>query len=237
MGLLDRFMAIFKAKAHNVADKLEDPEELLNYSFEKQHELINQLRRDISKVVTAKKRLEMQKAKLTASIEKLEEQAHSSLESNREDLAKLALERKNVLLVQIKTLDKQINEIEKDQINLEDTEKKLSTKMAEFKTKKEVIKAEYSAAKAQVKIKESISGISKEMGDIGMILNRVEEKTDNMKAKSEALDEMMDSGLIMDYTSTYKPDSDIEVELEKTSMENKVNEELAKMKAEKNNAS
>ena len=237
MGLLDRFKAIFKAKAHNVADKLEDPEELLNYSFEKQHDLINQLRRDITKVVTAKKRLEMQKAKLTANIQKLEEQAQRSLDSDREDLAKLALERKNVILAQIKNLDKQITEIEKDQMKLEESEKNLSTKIAEFKTKKEVIKAEYSAAKAQVKIKENISGISKEMGDIGMILNRVEEKTDNMKAKSEALDEMMDSGLIMDYTSTYKPDSDIETELEKTSMENKVNEELEKMKNERSNAS
>ena len=97
MGLLERFFSIFKAKAHSVADKLEDPNEMLNYSFEKQTELINKLRSDITQVVTSKKRLEMQKAKLEANIATLERQARSSIDSNREDLARLALERKNML--------------------------------------------------------------------------------------------------------------------------------------------
>ena len=116
MGLLDRFYSIFKAKAHSVADKFEDPNEMLNYSFEKQHELINKLRRDITQVVTSKKRLEMQKAKLSTNIGTLEQQARRSLESNREDLARVALERKNMLITQIKELERQIGDIEKEQI-------------------------------------------------------------------------------------------------------------------------
>ena len=191
MGLLERFTSIFKAKAHNIAEKFEDPEELLNYSFEKQQELINKLRQDITQVVTSKKRLEMQRAKLAANIATLEDQARRSLKSNRDDLAKLALERKNIITIQINNLDKQIEGIQRDQEKLEDAERRLTTKIDEFKTRKEMIKAEYSAAEAQVKIKENLSGISEEMGDIGMILNRVEEKTDRMKAKAEALDEMM----------------------------------------------
>ena len=236
MGLLERFTSIFKAKAHDIAEKLEDPEELLNYSFEKQQELINKLKQDIAQVVTSKKRLEMQRAKLIANVTTLEDQARRSLNSNREDLARLALERKNIIEIQIKNLGTQIEGIEKDQIKLEDAERRLSTKIDEFKTRKEMIKAEYSAAEAQVKIKENLSGISKEMGDIGMVLNRVEEKTDRMKAKAEALDEMMDSGILTDYTAPYEPnDSDIEKELEKVSLDSKIDEELAKMKAEKNN--
>ena len=198
MGLLERFTSIFKAKAHNIAEKFEDAEELLNYSFEKQHELINKLRQDITQVVTSKKRLEMQRAKLAVNIATLEDQARRSLKSNREDLAKLALERKNIITIQINNLDKQIEGIQRDQEKLEDAERRLTTKIDEFKTRKEMIKAEYSASEAQVKIKENLSGISEEMGDIGMILNRVEEKTDRMKAKAEALDEMMESG------STYR---------------------------------
>ncbi len=235
MGLLERITSIFKAKAHNIAEKFEDPEELLNYSFEKQHELINKLRQDITTVVTSKKRLEMQRAKLIANVTTLQDQARRSLEANREDLARLALERKNLISAQINNLDTQIQGIQKDQIKLEEAEKRLSAKIDEFKTRKEMIKAKYSAAEAEVRIKENLSGISEEMGDIGMILSRVEEKTDKMQAKAEALDEMMDSGVITDYTQAYEPqDTDIEKELKKVSLKSVVDEEIAKMKADIN---
>ena len=233
MGLLERIMSIFKAKAHSVAEKFEDPEEMLNYSFEKQHELINKLRRDIGQVITSKKRIEMQRAKLLANVTTLEDQARRSLKANREDLARLALERKTVLNLQVKDLDKQIEAIEKDQAKLEDAERRLTSKIEEFKVKKEMMKAKYSAAEAQVRIKENISGISEEMGDIGMILSRVEEKTDKMQAKAEALDEMIDSGVLTDYTKSYETqDTDIEKELEKVSLKSTVDEELAKLKSE-----
>ncbi len=233
MGLLERFSSIFKAKAHSVADSLENPEEMLNYSFEKQTELINKLRRDIAQVVTSKKRLEMQKAKLEANVATLERQARSSIDSNREDLARKALERKNLLQLQIQDLDKQIAEIEQDQSKLEDAEKSLASKVEQFKTRKEMIKAQYSAAEAQVKIKENLSGISKEMGEIGSVLDRVEEKTENMKAKSQALDEMIDTGVLTDYTSAFPSgDVDIDKELDKVSLNKSVDEELARMKSE-----
>jgi phage shock protein A len=233
LGLIERFKSIFKAKAHSIADKFEDPNEMLNYSFEKQHELINKLRQDITTVVTSKKRLEMQKAKLSTNIETLDQQARRSLESNREDLARVALERKNILVNQIKELDRHIGDIEKEQIKLENAERRLSSKIEEFKTRKEMIKAQYSAAEAQVKIKENVTGISEEMNDLGMVLNRVEEKTDNMKAKASALDEMIDSGVLTDLTQSYSPESsDIDKELDKVSLDKTIDQELSKLKTE-----
>ncbi|WP_458720356.1 PspA/IM30 family protein [Candidatus Nitrosocosmicus sp. R] len=231
-GLIERFSTIFKAKASKIADDLENPQEMLNYSFEKQNELIIKLRQDIAQVVTSKKRLEMQKAKLLANVNTLEDQAKRSLISKREDLTKLALERKNALMVQVKELESQISGIEKDQAKLEDAERRLSTKIQEFKTRKEIIKAEYSAAEAQVKIKENITGLSEEFSDVGNILNRVEEKTENMKAKAQALDEMIDSGTLTDFASSFpsSKDSDIESELNKVSSSQAVEEEIKKMK-------
>ncbi len=231
-GLIERFSTIFKAKASKIADDLENPQEMLNYSFEKQNELIIKLRQDIAQVVTSKKRLEMQKAKLLANVNTLEDLAKRSLISKREDLTKLALERKNALMVQVKELESQISGIEKDQAKLEDAERRLSTKIQEFKTRKEIIKAEYSAAEAQVKIKENITGLSEEFSDVGNILNRVEEKTENMKAKAQALDEMIDSGTLTDFASSFpsSKDSDIESGLNKVSSSQAVEEEIKKMK-------
>lgn len=231
---MNRFSTLFKTKTNTLLDKFEKPEEMLNYSFEKQTELLNKLRRDIAEVVTAKKRLEMQKAKLVANTNTLDGQARHALDSNREDLARLALERKNVILQQAANLDNQINDIQVQQEKLKDTEKRLSAKVEEFKTRKEVIKAQYSSAEAQVRIKESVTGISEEMSDVGVSLNRAEEKTQKMQAKAQALDEMIDSGVLTDYTtSSENLGGDIEAELDKVTMKSSVDEELEKLKSQR----
>jgi phage shock protein A len=227
---MNRITTVIKQKANILIEKYEDPREALDYSYTKQIELLNKLRRDIAEVVTAKRRLEMQKAKLWDNIRTLDEQARRSVDAEREDLARLALERKNANLMQLQGLDKQIAEMLSEQEKLEQTEKRLSTKVEEFKSKKEVIKAQYSAAEAQVRIKENVTGISEEMTDIGMSLNKAEERTEKMKAKSGALDEMINSGVLTDYTSS--KDS-IEQELEQITVKGSVDEELAKLKAER----
>ncbi len=222
---------------NTLLDKAEDPKQALDYSYLQQIETLNRLRRNIAEVVTAKKRLEMQKTKLWDNVRTLDEQAHRAVDSNREDLAKLALERKNVNLLQAQGLDKQVTEMQAEQQKLEYTERRLSTKVEEFKSKKEVIKAQYSAAEAQVRIKESVTGISEEMTDVGMAMSRAEDKTEKMKAKAQALDEMIDSGVLTDHTSTSTSttngsDNDIEGELQKMTVKSWVDEELAKLKAE-----
>jgi phage shock protein A len=230
MGLINRFSSIVKQKVNTMLNKFEDPREALDYSYEKQRELLIKLRRDIAEVITAKKRLEMQKRKLMDTIYKLEEQAKKALDMNREDLARLALKRKNMNLLQLQEINNQIKEMEREQIKLEDTERRLAAKVEEFKLKKEVIKARYSAAKAEVKVKESVTGISEEMADVGLAMQRAEEKVENMKAKSEALDEMLEVGVLEDYTSSK---DDIERELEKVSIDASIEEELARLKKKK----
>jgi phage shock protein A len=233
LGLTNRVTTLLKQKVNVLLNKFENPKEALDYSYTKQIELLNHLRRNIAEVITAKKRLEMQKIKLMDNSRTLDEQATRSVESGRDDLARLALERKNANVTQLQQLAKQIDDMQVEQDKLEQTEKRLSTKVEEFRSKKEVIKAQYTAAEAQVRIKESITGITEEMADVGMALNNAEDKTEQMKAKSQALDEMLESGTLTDYTSSSDKGSDeIERELEKASSKDSVEEELAKLKAE-----
>jgi phage shock protein A len=230
LGLLNRISTVIKQKTNDLIDKYEDPRQALDYSYVKQRELVNRLRRDMAEVVTSKKRLEMQKARLWDNIRTLDEQARRALDSDREDLAKLALQRKNANLVQMQGLDRQIAEMQLEQEKLEQTERRLSAKVEEFKSRKEVIKAQYSSAEAQVRIKENITGISEEMTDVGISMNRAEEKAERMKSKAQALDEMIDSGVLVDYSSDK---DEIESELEKVTVNKSVEEELAKLKVEK----
>jgi phage shock protein A len=230
MGLMNRISTVISQKVSTLLDRFENPQEALDYSYVKQQEMLNKLRRSLAEIITSRKRLEMQKSRLWDNIRLLDEQARRALEAAREDLARLALERKNANLIQMQSLDKQIAEMKEEQQKMEEAEKRMSIKVEEFKGRKEIIKARYSAAEAQVKIKESVTGISEEMTDVGMAMNRTEEKTERMRAKSQALDEMINSGVLTDYTSNK---DEIERELEKISVQNSVEEELAKLKSEK----
>jgi phage shock protein A len=197
-------------------------------SYDKQLELFQNVKRGVAEVTTSKKRIELQKAKLQMSIDKLDAQAKEALGANREDLARKALENKAALQAQSATLDQQIADLENQQQKLMTAESRLATKVEAFRTKKETIKAEYSAADAQVKITESVTGISEEMADVGLAVQRAEEKTENMKARSAALDELLDSGTLEDYSGG----DEIEKELAKVKAKSTVDNDLARMKSE-----
>jgi len=228
MGFLDRMSTVVQAKMNKIMDKIEDPRETLDVSYEKQLQLLQNVKRGVAEVTTSKKRLELQKAKLQMSLDKLDGQAKEALQAGREDLARKALENKASLQAQSATLDQQIADLQDQQQKLMDAESRLATKVESFRTKKETIKAQYSAADAQVKITESVTGISEEMADVGMAVQRAEEKTENMRARSAALDELLESGTLTDYSGS----DDLDRELAKVKAQSSVNDMLAKMKEE-----
>jgi phage shock protein A len=228
MGLLDRMSTVVQAKMNKIMDKVEDPRETLDLSYEKQLELLQNVKRGVAEVTTSKKRIELQKAKLQMNIDKLDAQAKEAMGANREDLARKALENKAAMQAQSATLDQQIADLNDQQQKLMAAESRLATKVESFRTKKETIKAQYSAAEAQVKVTESVTGISEEMADVGMAVQRAEEKTENMKARSAALDELLESGTLEDYSGG----DEIEKELAKAKAKSTVDDELARMKSE-----
>ena len=228
MGFLDRMSTVVQAKMNKIMDKIEDPRETLDLSYEKQLQLLQNVKRGVAEVTTSKKRLELQKAKLQMSLDKLDGQAKEAMQAGREDLARKALESKAALQAQSATLDQQIADLNEQQQKLMAAESRLATKVESFRTRKETIKAQYSAADAQVKITESVTGISEEMADVGMAVQRAEEKTENMKARSAALDELLEAGTLTDYSGS----DDLDRELAKVKAGSSVDDMLAKMKEE-----
>lgn len=229
MSLINRMSTIISAKMSKLIGAMEDPRETLDLSYEKQLELLQNIKRGVAEVTTSKKRLELQRAKLVQSSDKLEGQARDAIAANREDLARMALERKSAITSQIESLDQEITTLQGEQEKLIEAEKRLSTKVEVFRTRKETIKAQYSAAEAQVKISESVSGISEEMADIGLSIERAEGKTEEMKARSAALDELIDTGVIEDFTSH---GDDIDRALAQVSAKGKIDTELERLKSE-----
>ena len=223
-------MTIIKAKWNKALNRAENPNETLDYSYEKQLELLQNVKRGVADVVTAKKRLQLQADKLETSVPKLESQAREALAQNREDLARLALERKTAAQAQLQDLDRQVGELETQQSKLEANEKALSAKIESFRSQKEVIKAQYSAAEASVRIGEASTGIGDQMSDTGAAIQRAQEKTEEMQARASAMDELIESGTLEDYTAG--GETQLDRELAALTSKSKVDDELAKMKAE-----
>jgi phage shock protein A len=143
MGLLARMETVLKSKMSKLLNKMEDPRETLDYSYERQLELLQNVKKGVAEVATSKKRLQLQRAKLVQNIDKLEGQARDAIASDREDLARLALERKAALQQQVEEINREIAELDKQQEKLVEAEKRLSTKVEIFRTRKESIKAQY----------------------------------------------------------------------------------------------
>src|SRR5437660_1847202 len=231
-GLTGRMSTVVKAKVSKLLDRAEDPAETLDYSYQKQVEQLQNVKKGIADVVTAKKRLQMQESSLQQSVVKLDTQARQALASGQEDLARTALERKNVAQTELQSLDTQVTELETQQEKLTESEQKLRAKIESFRTKKEVIKAQYSAAAAQVRISEAATGVGEQMADVGLAMQRAVDKTENMKARASAVDELEKAGTFEDLTALGSGSDDIDRELAQLSAGTQVDAELEKMKAE-----
>ena len=229
MGLMSRASLVVKAKLSKVIEQAEDPNETLDYSYERQLELLRNVKQGIADVVTAKKRLQLQTAQLEQSLPTLQEQARQALAQGREDLAREALQRKSLAQQQLQDLDTQVTQLEAQQDKLVASEKQLAAKVSAFRSQKEVIKAQYSAAEAQVRIGEATTGIGEQMADTGLAIQRAKDKTEQMQARAAAMDELISSGALEDAMSSETP---VDRELAALTTQSQVDADHVRLKAE-----
>ncbi|MBV8563409.1 MAG: PspA/IM30 family protein [Actinobacteria bacterium] len=229
-GLTSRASLIVKAKVSKLLNRAENPTETLDYSYEQMLEQLQNVKRGVADVVTAKKRLELQTQKLEQNVVKLETQARQAVGAGREDLARQALERKAVAQQQLQGLDAQVQQLESQQQQLIAAQQQLETRIEGFRTQKEVLKAQYSAAEAQVRVGEAATGIGQHMNDTGLAIQRAKDKTEELQARASAIDELTASGALEDFTTGDQ--TQLDRELAQISAGSQVDDELAKLKAE-----
>ena len=231
-GLKGRLSTVVKSKISKQVDRAENPSETLDYAYQRQVENLQNVKKGIADIVTAKKRLAAQQQQLAEQGAKLDAQAREAMSAGREDLARAALERKQQTGQEAASVDQQIADLESQQQNLIASEKQLETKMEQFRSKKEVIKAQYSAAEAQVQFSEAATGVGDSMADVGMATQRAIDKTETMKARAEAVDELEAAGTFGDLTALGPGQDDVDRQLEQLGAKSAVDDELARLKAE-----
>ena len=228
-GVWQRTKNIFQAKANKVLDRAEDTRETLDLSYEKQLDSLQKVRRSVADVATARKRIELQASQLQKQADKLQDQAKAALSIGNEELAREALSRRAAIGEQLSDLKTQHDQVAQQEESLVATSQRLQTQIEQFRTKKETLKATYTAAEAQTKIGEAVSGISTSMGDAGAAMQRAQDKISSMQARAGAMDELLASGALTDLTT---PVTDIQAELNKAQAGSQVDREIAALKAQ-----
>jgi phage shock protein A len=219
---------LFQQKANKVLDRAEDPADALDLSYQKQLEALQQVKRSVAEVLTSEKRLEMQAAQLQQTQDKSQTQAKLALQQGREDLARLALTRAQQAQAQADGMQAQIQQLKDQEQKLEITAQKLTAKVESFRTQRETMKAQYSAAKASTQIGEAVTGLSEQMTDVNLMMERAQDKTQQMQARSAAIDSLVDSGTL-DTIGTSSGD-DIDRQLQGQLTDSQVDAQLAAMK-------
>ncbi len=229
MSLFQRAHDIVAAKANKALDAAEKPDEMLDYSYDQMLDQITQVKRGLVAIAASRKQIELQEQQLQQSVNHLNDQAKAALAQGKEDLAREALSRKAAAQQQIDGMEPQHQQLTEEEQKLERTLAALQEKVNEFRTKKETLKAQYTAAQAESSVNESVTGISKTYGDAGAALQRAQDKIANMQARADATDELLQSGVLEDVGGDT---DDIQRELDEAGAKADVDKELAALKAQ-----
>jgi phage shock protein A len=229
MGLFQRAHDIVSAKANKALDAAENPNEMLDYSYEQMLDHITQVRRALVDITASKKRLELQQQQLQHSVDHLQDQAKAALAQGREDLAREALSRKAAAQLQIDEMSGEHDQLGDEEQKMTQTLGALQQRVNDFRTKKEVMKAQYTAASAESSVNEEAAGISRSFGDSGAALQRAQDKIALMQARASATDELLQSGVLEDVGGDT---DDIQRELDEAGANAEVDKELAALKAQ-----
>jgi phage shock protein A len=194
MGLADRIREKIKTGAAAALAPAPDPRITHLTSHQKQRALRNQVGKAIENVTAAKQRLQAAADAVRERLPSLEDQARTELKAGRETMARLALQRRHVAAQELQTLNRQLSEVENEEVTLAMIEQRLSAQIEAFAARQEVIKARFSAAEAQVRINEAVTGVSEDFAELSATLRQAEERTESLQARATAIDRLVQEG-------------------------------------------
>ena len=198
MSILGRVADLFQAKTNKLLNAIEDPNDTLDLSYEKMLTGLQDTKRHLADVVAQQKSLERQITSSDAEMAGAEADAKLAVQAGRDDLARAALDHRQRALDNRATLQAAWDAIKPQVDKLAEYQQRLEERIERFRTQKDTMKASYAAAQAQVKVTQSLTGVGDRLGNIEAPLRRAEDKMLGMRDKADAMDSLMEQGLLND---------------------------------------
>lgn len=227
--MFDRLKLTLNAKFSRLLDRAEDPVEILDYSYTRQVEQLYGMRRDVADLVTAKKRVAHQRDRRRAQFLKLDAGARKALELGREDLARQALERKRLVGQDLFGLDQLVSDLERQQAQMLARGREARARVERFRSDKELVKARYTAAKAQLAISDAVAGLSSQLREAGLRIERAMEQAEEMNLRADVIQELESTGVLAEIGTG---EDDIDRQLRLLRSGGSVDAEISRLKHE-----
>ena len=196
MSVFRRFSNIFQQKSNAALDRLEDPSQAIDLSYQQLLEQQQKLRTALVEATTGQKRLENQAAEMDKRIAQLNGAAQQAMQSGKEDLATQALTQAEVLGQQRQQLDPQIQSIAAQVTKLQAGIQRYQARVQAFANQREALKASYEASKATSAAGDTLAGIGEHTSDAAMMMQRAQDKIARSQAHADAVDSLLDSGVL-----------------------------------------
>lgn len=199
MGLFDRLSRVVRSNINDLVSKAEDPEKVLEQAVIDMQEDLVQLRQAVARSIATQKRTEQQYNKNQSEANTWQQRAQLALSKGDENLAREALVRKKSFAETAASIKAQLDQQSNTVTTLKRNLIALESKISEAKTKKDMLKARASAAKANKQLQDSVNniGTSSAMG----AFERMEDKVMQIEAESEASFELGGTGLEQQFAS------------------------------------
>ncbi len=196
MGILGQIAANLKAGVSAALAPADDPRRTYISAERKQQALLAQVRVAMNHLTASKQRMHARAVEDRARLPQMLDEARAELVAGRSDLARVSLRRRQVVALELASLETQLSDVEQDETNLRVLERRLANQVDEFVARQQVVIARYNAAEAQVQIKEAVTGVSREFAELTAALAQAEEKTEGMEARVSAIDRLVREGLL-----------------------------------------
>lgn len=200
MSIWKRLRTIFRSHRDASPDDPAALRESLDESYLEQVQLLQNVRRGVADVATSRKRVEIQISRLEQQGKALDEQARAAVDRGDNDAARRVLTRRVSMGQAIDDLEKQHDVISADEARLTETSRDIEEQIEAFRVRKDTLSARHTAAEARSRINSSVTGISGEMGSIGQAMRDAEQHTRELESRADAVDELVDEGLVDDLT-------------------------------------
>ncbi len=144
----------------------EDPRETLDLAYQRQLEMLTQVRRGVADVATSRARIDLQVSALEQQAAKLARQRGHALDAGNEDLAREAGTREAGIQAQLSQLRRQLDTVTGDEQRLTRASQRLQAKVEAFRVQKETIKATYTATEGSQRVREAFISMGADASEL-----------------------------------------------------------------------
>jgi phage shock protein A len=191
-GLIRQFTALLKTGLETILEPAEDPRKTFASPQQRQGELLTRVREALERNAALRKRLDKRIAHLQAKVPQLEEVARRAVAAERDHMARLALQQRQLASLELKALEANMQEVQLEEQRISILEQRLTAQIDAIRVRQEMTAVRYTAAESQVMVNEALHGVSQELADLGQSIEHTEQKAEHMQARAFAIEQLTD---------------------------------------------